>query len=638
MLRELKKERRCGIPTSEAKIGGLSELLQNLGRAEPKEEEIEETVRRIILMPLDDPELELGNEETQQFVRSWTKALRRSLTLDPPCARVLCGFGSVADTIYQLDQQGDEIGVFLKWVADKLGFLSVDQVMDTGLQKSQNSDLMRGLTKDDGKASDLLEVVALLFWCMQNGGKKPVLTKPDVQRQMLEYVEWRRQQSNPQVMTDMIGGASGNMCYVLRHLGLDVVAYWLYHPEPVAKKSPYCLLRLIPKSGAKKEELPAGQKGIYFDANNQMHEDPIRRSVSFEFPQGMIIKKSDQSIAKTAHLRDRAIYQIPIHRSPSRPWSAVFLRVPAPGGGTIDLAVDRAEVQRILDHDGWPFIPLFATWHIQRDQLVIEVTDDQTLRQIGEQINYFILSGVHALGFELMKTPLRLEGGTSGPSLGSVVKHHLIRQLQVLVDSGVVIHTEIPSMTPEVFDLVGDVIRGRVRSVGLNDDDLLRVTGEDAYRGTRFFYAPLSWDEQSKADRYRAVFRRFQRADHLARELDVDELYMHGNDVDLVKRRQVVRGAIWRETEANLLAKAAVVLALMQRVAGTSPVAPISPILTVEGLYGFLKFARDFAHNRHPENAERRRQIFEEIIECKYFFERNPEAYSVIVTPVLWPD
>jgi hypothetical protein len=26
------------------------------------------------------------------------------------------------------------------------------------------------------------------------------------------------------------------------------------------------------------------------------------------------------------------------------------------------------------------------------------------------------------------------------------------------------------------------------------------------------------------------------------------------------------------------------------------------------------------------------------LLDCKYFFERNPEAYSVIVAPVLWPD
>jgi hypothetical protein len=453
---------------------------------------------------------------------------------------------------------------------------------------------------------------------------------------MLEYVVGRRRQSTSEVMTDTLGGASGNMCYVLRHLGLEVVAGWLYHPEPVANASPYCLQRLIPKPGAK-EEVPAWRKGIYIPAPNQVRDDPVRRSVSFEFPQGMTIKKSDGSEIKATG-KNRVIYQVPVHRSSeSRGWSEMVLRVPAPGGGTVDLTLDREKIKdkEVLDDDGWPFLPLFASWQAQGGQLIIEVTDDETMRQIGEQIDYFILAGAHALGLELMRIPLRVRGAASGPSLGSVIKHHLIRQLQVLADCGVVIHTEIPSMTPDVFDQVGDVIRGRVRSIGLNDDDLLKVTGEDEDRGTRFFYAPLSRDEQDKARRYLTVFRRSQRAEHLARELDVDQLYVHGNDVDVIKRRRATRGAIWHELEANLLAKAAIVLALMQRV---DTVVPFSPILTVEGLRGFLQFAMDLAQQRYPDDAGRRRRLFEDILDCKYVFERNPEAYSVIVTPVLWPD
>jgi hypothetical protein len=173
----------------------------------------------------------------------------------------------------------------------------------------------------------------------------------------------------------------------------------------------------------------------------------------------------------------------------------------------------------------------------------------------------------------------------------------------------------------------------------MNDDDLLSITGSDAFRGTRFFYSALESDESAKKKRHLTTFRRYQRAVHLAKQLDVDELYVHGNDVDIVVRRRTSRGAIWRAIEALLLTKAAVVLALFKR-AGTKTedMPKLSPIPTANGFHGLVRFAKDFAEHRYPGKENKRKELFREILDRKYFFERDPKDYSVIVAPVFWPD
>jgi hypothetical protein len=283
---------------------------------------------------------------------------------------------------------------------------------------------------------------------------------------------------------------------------------------------------------------------------------------------------------------------------------------------------------------------LFLRWHVAGDDLIIDVVDDHAMRQVGRHIDYFILAGAHALGWPVMDSVLRTDGadGPKGPTLRSVVKHHLMRQLQVLADSGVVVHTEIPSMGPGVFDDVGDVIRGRVRSVGLNDDDLLQITGKAEHRGTRFFCAQPDPREQRPDERFRTVLRRTERAGHLAGELGVDQIYIHGNDVDVIRRRGVPRGAIWREMDANLLAKVAVVLALRQRLNPDAPGDPLTPLLTKEGMLAFIHFAIDVAQARHPDAPGRQQQLFREIVEGRMVFARSAAEYSTLVTPVFWPD
>ena len=637
----------CGYPSGQS-ASDLRQLLETLALREPAEEEISR-----VKAALSDPWLDLGNAEIEDLVQSWTKSLRRSLTLDVPCVRVLCGFSSVLDTVYQLDPEGEETGKFIAWAALQLGIEKVDELIDLTLKVAEGAQDRRkprggaesetwtidDLIQGDGKAFDLIDVVTLLLWCMQNKGRKPLLNTPDLQKQMGEYLAYRFEQEPPPNLSPSLGGAAGNMCYILRELGLKVAAHWLYHSGPLAEGAPYCLTRVVIPGGIIQEK-SAQQKETYFGNDNQMREHPVRRNISFEIPEAMPVRNTGGAVVRQSLSPDRVIYRTLLHRSPDRGWESIVLRVPVLGGGTVDLALDQQRQNEVLGNDGWPFIPLFCSWRIEKDQLVVEVADDAVMRQLAERFDYFILTALQGIGDPITGVPLQ-RGATGvgrGPKLGDVVRDHLIRQLRVLSDRGVVIHTEIPATSPQLFDGMAEVIlRGRVRSIGINDDDLLRITASDDFRGTRFFYAEPDPDERDEKRKHLATFRRCQRADHLARQFDVDELYVHGNDVDIIKRRRASRGALWREIESLLLTKAAVVLALLKR-AGAAATDGLSPVLTANGFRGLVEFARSFAQDKYPKDEMKCRALFKELLDCKYFFERDPDAYSVIVAPVLWPD
>lgn len=651
----------CGYPSAETSpetIGNIHGLLTILSTKEESSfQEKQETLARTLLVERLPPDLpvRLGGDDLNTLVQHWSSTLRRSLTLDTPPDHILCGFSSVSDVTYILDAQGDEVKAFITWAAEHLQpKKSFDQLLDAAWalanagcrrqEEGRDVDLVAG----DGRAYTLVDIVAILLWCMANGtGKKPALEKPDLWRLMQEYVQEREAIDARQVGYSL-GGAAGNMCYVLRHLGLEVTAHWQYHPEPVAVASPYCLKRLRTEGGMKRE-LSARQKGIYFDAQNTLHEHPVRYSFAFEFPSNMPAQYINCTEVTRSRGRNRVIYRIPLHLSEDeRGWDTLVLRMVSPGGETTDLTVDDVKVKEVLGEKGWPFFPLFGDWHIEsgestRGKLVFEIAGDEVMRQIGAQFDYFILTGLQGLGGGLMPAGLRLGSGEAGSTVETVVKHALIQQLQTLVNAGVVMHTEIPATSPELFDAMAQVIRGRVQSVGLNDDDLLAVTGDERFRGSRFFFGERLYGERrgdGPSQRSPAIFRRYQRARHLAAQLGVDELYVHGNDVDLIVRRRTTRGSLRREVEADVFTKGVVILALLQRSGGErweEEARDLPPILSENGFAALLEFAKVFALDRYPQRAEEARRLFRQLLDTGYFFERDPEVYSVIIVPVLWP-
>jgi hypothetical protein len=133
-----------------------------------------------------------------------------------------------------------------------------------------------------------------------------------------------------------------------------------------------------------------------------------------------------------------------MHRSADRGWDNFVLRCPTLGGGTIDLLPDPAQQQTLLGVDGWPFVPLFCSWKIEGRQMVIEVADDAVMEQVADRFDYFILTALMGIRDPIAKLSLVLgAAGPKGPDLYSVVRDHLIKQLRVLSEKGVVIHTEI---------------------------------------------------------------------------------------------------------------------------------------------------------------------------------------------------
>jgi hypothetical protein len=169
----------------------------------------------------------------------------------------------------------------------------------------------------------------------------------------------------------------------------------------------------------------------------------------------------------------------------------------------------------------------------------------------------------------------------------------------------------------------------------LGEDELRAITGGDPLRQTRYFFDPPLTPQPDALTRY-------DRAAHLARQLDLDELYVHGNEMDLIVRRRTTRGALRQELAAILFAKGVVLLTLLKRSVPDWKTHiyqnKVPPVLKAEGVVFLLELAKGLALRKFPKQQELERQTFRDIIESGYYYERDPEEYSVVVAPVMWPE
>src|SRR5262249_10524814 len=155
---------------------------------------------------------------------------------------------------------------------------------------------------------------------------------------------------------------------------------------------------------------------------------------------------------------------------------------------------------------------------------------------------YFLLGGIQLLGTDLFqrKSLDSRTGKAREPSVRTVIKHALCRQLDALARRGIVTHWEIGGInSPQLLDDLAEIAKGRIKSASLNHTELKAITEGPEFPPPRYHY-PLPAALSNILDRY-------NRALHVARALDLDELYVHGNDVDLIIRRRTTRGALRQE-------------------------------------------------------------------------------------------
>lgn len=187
---------------------------------------------------------------------------------------------------------------------------------------------------------------------------------------------------------------------------------------------------------------------------------------------------------------------------------------------------------------------------------------------------------------------------------------------------------------------VAKVIRGVVPSLSLNDGDLTAIT---SFEGTEFFRAP-----KPNAATTETLYRRYERAVHLADKLRLQELWVHGNDADIllvkVAHEQLVSGVLRRviahKMNADLLAKGIVVLALLQRSLSTmwrKSAKRLSPTLAAKGFKALFDLAWDYSEKVCPDDLEKRMEVFRQVVMQGYHYRRKGGGYALIVIPVMWP-
>jgi ADP-dependent phosphofructokinase/glucokinase len=261
--------------------------------------------------------------------------------------------------------------------------------------------------------------------------------------------------------------------------------------------------------------------------------------------------------------------------------------------------------------------------------LVFRAASDETMSEIGGDTDYLVLTGLQAFGAKIFSSEAR-----------AFLLKHLDRQLKRMTERGALLHAEIGPTSPDGLNAMTELIKHHIKSIGLNTEELEKITGDKQFEGLAAFFKERS----GKAEDDEAIMVRYERANHLAEALNVDELYVHGNDVDLILRKGAPRGALWQEVETVLFTKGAVIAALLLRSQKKRwkevLLKKVQPVLLKKGFMTLLELAKGFAKSQANQGASEypEPEIFKNLAFSGYHYQKdNSESYSVLAVPVMWP-
>lgn len=593
-----------------------TELLEALEKLSQKSEvSLRDKEHRLLWDIISESKAEVINQlsptEVVQLIRGWNRRLRRSLNRETPPVRVLTGFSSGLDIVYFLSDK--EYDVFTHWAAAK-SQKSVQWYLAEAINLANSrKDFSAGV-------ETLVEVHAAIIAAIlyPDSALKPPIKINPLREQLQEFLESRAEETANVVR--ILGGASGNMASVLNALGVDVVVHWAYHPKELADVAPPNLRRLVIEQG--KPQSQPGSEGVEYTAGRHAIGDPLRSSFCMQYPLGMTASHNPHVVAKHA---DRLIFGDPYHLREKKGWSKIALES-ADGERVI---IENSDA--ILGENGWPFIPLFGSWGVaDGGTLVFRVAGDETMSEISEKADYLVLTGLQAFGAKIFSSETR-----------AFLLKHLDRQLERMTARGVLLHAEIGITSPDGLKAMTELIRNNIKSIGLNTGELEKFTGDKQFETLATFLKERSG--QAPSDE--AILVRYERARHFAATLKVDELYVHGNDVDLILRKGAPRAALWQEVETVLFAKGAVIGSLLLRsLKGRWKEVikkKVPPVLLKKGFIVLLELAKELAkaHVGQGIADHLESEIFKQIVFSGYYYQKeDPESYSVLVVPVMWPN
>jgi len=553
-----------------------------------------------------------GNEARDQVVTfRWHPRFRKHLTPEPPREGVLCAFGAIQDLVFTPAGMED----LIRWLV-KNRHVAPRQALDDLFVAGQKPKEVISL------AQEMLE--ALLYSMSQPPALKPVLKDAELRSALRDFVAGL---SQPDKVRPVLGGASAIIAEFLSQLGVaNTRLYSSYRSTDIARLFLGDALTLeVDVNGS----VTADRR--VKDAGEQTH--PTRSSYILPYNAGRTIAdptrpksllrhpQTGQPI--TARQDDRLIYRVFNHiRDHMQQWDDVIIET------------DSGELLQGptgLDKDEWPFVAGFVDWDVTTDKkLKIRFLKPSQMAEIGRRFRYVILN---APGLRSFTGP---ESVLPQDALGKMLSEALVKQIAALREAGCKIHLELSGGAGENDRLMpfARSLRSLIGSLGLNQEELRQVTN-----------LPDCPQPNGAIPHPSEIFNRYQRARQLAETLDADRLYVHGNDVDLVLRRNGSPGDMHNEIQADLFTKGVVVAGVLQRSTDdwVAEINNLEPLLTADGFIRLIEFGFDFARLRHPAPSSplgmtvEGKQLFRNLVETGYYIATASNEYSVAVIPVMWP-
>jgi hypothetical protein len=560
---------------------------------------------------------------------------RRCVDLQPPPERVLCAPVSVKDRIISLNRSMD----FFYWACckEKMPEKPYDQFLQ-GLEQNDQEiikvfgDFVKEVVKKaqdpsvETKVHNLEEVLAAIVrtFPQEKKGLKPILNrsfsqerkrlKPELKRSLedyiKEYIEYVRSGKAPPEVRyrEVLGGASAIIADVMAELHQrDVWVYTTYNSKEQSQLYEPFALWWDPRHGQTND--PAQKTG------NCDH--PTRYSYIFEFDQELTLTDAQgnpiqdaQSNLIQAHKKDRVVFRIPSHigirHLDGNLWSRAVLE---------DEHEDWVTPLSVRGDDEWPYAPGFLRLYLNDNEtLHIRFLGKDRLERIARDNHYIVLGGVELHTFQRPASVLLVQA--------------LVGQLEILTEERARLHLELSGGVRKGDRLMplARSIRGTIQSVGLNDEELAGIAG------LRDF--PLKGEDMPAWAG--SIYRCYLQAKAMANILSLDRLYVHGNEVDLILRRNATPGVMRQEIQADLFTKGLVILAILKRSFKADWVDKARKleglILAKKGFQALLRFALDL-YKGGGWNAE----ALEAFARNGYYCDRAPGTYSLAIVPVVWP-
>jgi hypothetical protein len=421
------------------------------------------------------------------------------------------------------------------------------------------------------------------------------------------------------------GGAAGNTAYVLGHLGVETTLHCPYHA-----------------AGMNWDELAPGVHYLGFGKTGVAVPSPVRACAAdkpYKTTVGFQICPTWRHAPLRLDVRRpaRALFigKHPVLPNGARVWNRVnvassgkAVRWPDPA----DKANQRADW---TIPDAWPYPEVFAgVDQVRATTLHVDPVQSGTLGHLNEEASYSVaILG----GLAMTQVPAELDEARR-------------TQLDALRDAGVPIHTELsPHANLTFLKHLIDRPKGSrsgtpaLWSVGLNQQDVLALTGDIGgtvrrYRNEKPLDLMLTPEHEGGG-----MLDRFLRARHILRTLDVDWVYVHGNELDMaVWRAGKSAGRLGKRLrDAMLFAKAAVVAGMIRRVV-PSPLMPMiqshleGSALAGHGFYALAQFADEFVRWMAPILSQQEREELLRTIREDGFVDCG-DGVGVSVAPVYWP-